>query len=212
MRKQTSRWEPSGVKNSYCAVFMFMLPLTLSRSRYDGIFVVSPIFLGDVPAIFFRENATFSILNTGVLYQLILQQLLPPLYSYLITWSNKLSKNLYKHSLQGHWRWTWKNIGPGYNPGFVQYCKIPPYHSCLAIERYKYVLWLNTQPSQNSCATLKTVVRSWELGHSVQEMLVLFFSIPMTSSVCCSTGVGKKHLIHLNNSLVKVKVITVANN
>lgn len=46
----------------------------------------------------------------------------------------------------------------------------------------------------------------------IAKNLLIFFVMLMTSRACCRTGVGEVHIIYLNNSLVKVKVITVANN
>lgn len=51
---------------------------------------------------------------------------------------------------------------------------------------------------QKYCTTLKLKV-----------LVLISFSVPMTSSACCSTGVGEVHMIDVNNSLLKVKVITV---
>lgn len=48
--------------------------------------------------------------------------------------------------------------------------------------------------------------------NSSKSCLFIFLTVPTTSSACCSTVVGEAHIIYLNNSQVKVKVITVANN
>lgn len=78
--------------------------------------------------------------------------------------------------------------------------------------RTKKVFWL-FRIFRSTVQLWKDFLKILELGYSLlQTLVLLFFSVPMTSCACCSTGVGEVHVIGVNNSLVKVKVITVGNN